>query len=130
MNYQLEHVAIYTKDIAESIKFYEKFFGGHATPIRKGAAGYGFCFVRIAGTPSIQLMESAGQVGVHHYGYVTDDVEQVAKDFKEKGAEILRENRDADGKLTTIFVKDPNGLELEIRAPRWLPNSEHSQVNV
>jgi catechol 2,3-dioxygenase-like lactoylglutathione lyase family enzyme len=63
-------------------------------------------------------MESAGQVGVHHYGYVTDDVEQVAKDFKEKGAEILRENRDADGKLTTIFVKDPNGLELEIRAPR------------
>ena len=60
MNYQLEHVAIYTKDIAESIRFYEKFFGGHATPIRKGSAGYGFCFVRIAGSPSIQLMESAG----------------------------------------------------------------------
>jgi len=48
MNYQLEHVAIYTKDIAASIQFYEKFFGGHPTPIRKGAAGYGFCFVRIA----------------------------------------------------------------------------------
>ena len=90
MNYQLEHVAIYTKDIAESIKYYEKFFGGHATPIRKGSAGYGFCFVRIAGAPSIQLMESAGQVGVYHYGYVTDDIEQVAKEFKEKGAEILR----------------------------------------
>ena len=49
MNYQLEHVAIYTKDIAASVNFYEKFFGGHATPVRKGAAGYGFCFVRIAG---------------------------------------------------------------------------------
>jgi catechol 2,3-dioxygenase-like lactoylglutathione lyase family enzyme len=118
VNYQLEHVAIYTKDIAESIKFYEKFFGGHPTPIRKGAAGYGFCFVRIAGAPSIQLMESADQVGVHHYGYVTDDIEQAAKEFKEKGAEILRENRDESGKLTTIFVKDPNGLELEVRAPR------------
>ncbi len=118
MNYQLEHVAIYTKDVGASIKFYEKFFGGHATPIRRGAAGYGFCFVRIAGAPSIQLMESATEVGVHHYGYVTDDVEQVAKEFREKGAEILRENRDGAGKLTTIFVKDPNGLELEIRAPR------------
>src|SRR5438093_13346521 len=118
MNYQLEHVAIYTQDIAESIKFYEKFFSGHATPIRKGAAGYGFCFVRIAGTPSIQLMESAGQVGVHHYGYVTDDVEQVAKEFKEKGAQIVRENRDPSGKLTTIFVKDPNGVEMELRSPR------------
>jgi catechol 2,3-dioxygenase-like lactoylglutathione lyase family enzyme len=51
MNFQLEHVAIYTKDIAESIRFYEKFFGGHPTPIRKGNAGYGFCFVRIAGSP-------------------------------------------------------------------------------
>ena len=116
MNYQLEHVAIYTKDIAESIKYYEKFFGGHATPIRKGSAGYGFCFVRIAGSPSIQLMESA--VGVHHYGYVTDEIDQVASEFKQKGAEILRENRDDTGKLTTIFVKDPNGLELEIRSPR------------
>jgi catechol 2,3-dioxygenase-like lactoylglutathione lyase family enzyme len=118
MNYQLEHVAIYTKDIAESIKFYEKFFGGHATPIRKGAAGYGFCFVRIAGAPSIQLMESVTASGVHHYGYVTDDIEQVAREFKDKGAEVLRENRDDAGKLTTIFVRDPNGLELEIRAPR------------
>jgi predicted enzyme related to lactoylglutathione lyase len=118
MNFQLEHVAIYTKDIAESIKFYEKFFGGQPTPVRKGSAGYGFCFVRIAGAPSIQLMESAGQVGVHHYGYVTDDIDRTAKEFKEKGAAILRENRDESGRLTTIFVSDPNGLELEIRSPR------------
>ena len=118
MNYQLEHVAIYTKDIGESIKFYEKFFGGHPTPIRKGSAGYGFCFVRIAGAPSIQLMESGGEVGVHHYGYVTDDIDQVAKEFIEKGAEVLRENRDESARLTTICVKDQNGLELEIRSPR------------
>jgi catechol 2,3-dioxygenase-like lactoylglutathione lyase family enzyme len=117
MDYRLEHIAIYTKDIDASIKYYEKFFGGHATPVRKGSAGYGFCFVRIAGAPSIQLMESDGKTGVHHYGYVTDNIEQVARDFKEKGAEILRENRGGD-KLTTIFVKDPNGLELEIRSPR------------
>ncbi|HEY1236434.1 MAG TPA: VOC family protein [Candidatus Binatia bacterium] len=118
MNYQLEHIAIYTQDIASSIQFYEKFFGGHATPIRKGAAGYGFCFVRIAGSPSIQLMETDSQSGVHHYGYVTDGIDEVATEFKQKGATILRENRDESGKLTTIFVKDPNGLELEIRSPR------------
>jgi len=118
MNFQLEHVAIYTKDIAESIKFYEKFFGGHPTPVRKVSAGYGFCFVRIAGAPSIQLMESAGQTGVHHYGYVTDDIDQAAKEFREKGEELLRENRDESGRLTTIFVKHHNGLEMELRSPR------------
>jgi len=118
MHYQLEHVAVYCRNINESIKFYEKFFGGSPTAIRKGTAGYGFCFMKIDGSPSIQLMESSGQVGVHHYGFVTDDIERVARDVKEKGAEIIRENRDQSGKLTTIFLKDPNGLELEIRSPR------------
>lgn len=91
MRYQLEHVAVYCRDINESIKFYEKFFGGSPTAIRKGTAGYGFCFMKIDGAPSIQLMESSGQVGIHHYGFVTDDVEGVARDFKEKGAQIIRE---------------------------------------
>lgn len=118
MSFQLEHIAVYCKDIQESIQFYEKFFAGQATPIRKGSAGYGFCFMKIDGSPSIQLMESTGKVGVHHYGFVCDDVDRVAQDFKTKGAEIIRENRDASGKLTTIFVRDPNGLEMEIRAPR------------
>ncbi|MGH7930360.1 MAG: VOC family protein [Candidatus Binatia bacterium] len=49
---------------------------------------------------------------------MSDNVEQIAQDFKEKGAQIVRENRDASGRLTTIFVKDPNGLEMEIRSPR------------
>ncbi len=118
MTYKLEHVAIYCKDIQASIKFYETFFDAKPTAIRKGAAGYGFCFMNIDGFPSIQLMESSGNVGVHHYGFVTDDVEQVSREFKGKGAHIIRENRDASGRLTTIFVQDPNGLELEIRAPR------------
>ena len=118
MSYRLEHVAIHCKDINESIKFYEKYFGAHPTAIRKGAAGYGFCFMTISGAPAIQLMESPDKVGVHHYGFISDDVDQAAKEFREKGAEIVRENRDPSGRLTTIFVKDPNGLEMEIRAQR------------
>jgi len=118
MRYQLEHVAILCKEMKESIGFYEKLFDGKATPIRKGSAGYGFCFINIEGRASIQLMESDGRLGVHHYGFVADDVEKVAQDFRQKGAKIVRENRDAGGKLTTIFLQDPNGLEIEIRIPR------------
>jgi catechol 2,3-dioxygenase-like lactoylglutathione lyase family enzyme len=118
MKFQLEHVAIHCRDLNESIKFYEKFYGAKPTAIRKGGAGYGFCFMIIDGAPAIQLMESAGEVGVHHYGFVSDNVEQVAKQFKEQGAQIVRESRDPSGNLTTIFVKDPNGLEMEIRSPR------------
>jgi len=118
MNYRLEHVAIQCKDLQESIKFYQNLFGGEPTPIRKGGAGYGFCFLKVNGEAPLQLMESDGAVGVHHFGFVTDDVEAVAKEFKEKGTKILRENRDAAGKLTTIYCQDPNGLQIEVRIPR------------
>ncbi len=118
MEYRLEHVAILCKDLNESVQFYEKLFGGKATPVRKGSAGYGFCFVNIDGGSSIQLMESSGKTGVHHYGFIADDVEKVAQDFRQKGAKIVRENHDANGRLTTVFLEDPNGLEIEIRLPR------------
>ena len=118
MQYRLEHVAILCKDLNESIQFYQKIFGGKATEVRKGSAGYGFCFVNIEGGSSVQLMESSDKVGVHHYGFIADDVEKVAQDFRQKGAKIVRENRDAAGKLTTIFLEDPNGLEIEVRIPR------------
>jgi catechol 2,3-dioxygenase-like lactoylglutathione lyase family enzyme len=118
MNYRLEHVAIQCKNLQESIEYYQKLFGGETTPIRKGAAGYGFCFLKFGGEAPLQLMESDGPVGVHHYGFVTDDIDAVIKEFKEKGANILRENRDAAGNVTTIFCQDPNGLQIEVRVPR------------
>ena len=40
MSNRLEHVAIYCKNINESIEFYRAHFGGQPTAIRKGAAGY------------------------------------------------------------------------------------------
>jgi predicted enzyme related to lactoylglutathione lyase len=82
MNCRLEHVAILCKNLKESIQFYQKLFGGEPTEIRKGAAGYGFCFIKINGEAAVQLMETDGALGVHHYGFVTDDVEQAAQDFR------------------------------------------------
>ncbi|MCH7571128.1 MAG: VOC family protein [Deltaproteobacteria bacterium] len=117
MNYRLEHVAIRCKDLEESIEFYRKLFGGTPTEVRTGA-GYRFCFVKINGEFAIQLMESKEETGAHHYGFIAEDVERVAKEFKEKGAKILRENRDPSDKLTGLFLEDPNGLQVEVRIPR------------
>lgn len=118
MAYRLEHVAIRCKDLQSTIGFYERLFGGTPTEIRKGSAGYAFCFVRIDGAPAIQLLESPEGAGVHHYGFVADDIDQAVKDLKANGATIVRENRDAAGRLTTVFLQDPNGLEIEVRTPR------------
>ena len=118
MDYRLDHVAIQCEDIKDSIRFYKELFNGEPTEMRRGSSGYGFCFVKINGAASVQLMESSGKVGVHHYGFVTKDVEAAAEGFRQKGTKIIRENRDAGGKLITIFLEDPNGLQIEVRLPR------------
>lgn len=118
MDYRLDHIALNCKDLNDSVNYYEKFFGGKATPLRKGGDGRNFCFVTISGAAAIQLIESHSETGINHYGFVADDVDRVAADLRAKGAEILREIRDGAGKLTTVFVKDNNGLKMEVRLPR------------
>jgi catechol 2,3-dioxygenase-like lactoylglutathione lyase family enzyme len=117
MSYRLEHVAIRCKNLEESIEFYRNLFGGTPTEIRTGA-GYRFCFVKIDDEFAIQLMESKDETGVHHYGFIAQDVDQALTEFTKKGARILRENRNPNGKLTGVFLDDPNGLQVEVRSPR------------
>ena len=118
MNYCRDPIALNCKDLQESVSFYEKHFGGTPTASRKGGDGRSFCFVNINGSTSIQLIESPSESGINHYGFVADDMDQVAADLKTKNAEIIREIRDGNGKLATLFVKDANGLKMEVRLPR------------
>ncbi|MFQ5683712.1 MAG: VOC family protein [Candidatus Binatia bacterium] len=117
MNCRLEHIAIKCKDLKKSIDFYRDLFDGTPTEIRTGA-GYRFCFIKINGAFAIQLMESKEATGAHHYGFIAEDIDHVAKEIKEKGAKVLRENRHPSGKLTSLFLEDPNGLQVEVRRPR------------
>jgi catechol 2,3-dioxygenase-like lactoylglutathione lyase family enzyme len=118
MNYRLDHIALNCKDLNESVNFYEKHFSGTPTAPRKGGDGRSFCFVNISGAAPIQLIESPSESGINHYGFVAEDMDQVAAELKAKNADIIREIRDGNGKLTTLFVKDANGLKMEVRLPR------------
>ena len=118
MGYKLDHVAIGCKDLKATIAFYENLFGGKATEFRMGSGGYGFCYIKVNGVDTVQLLEATGDAGLNHYGFVADNLEAAAEDFKTKGAKILRELRDRNGKLTAIFLEDPNGVEIEVRMPR------------
>jgi Glyoxalase/Bleomycin resistance protein/Dioxygenase superfamily len=81
LNYKLDHIALNCKDLAESVRYYENHFSDQSTPIRKAGDGQNFY---ISGAAAIQLIESASETGINHYGFVTNDVEQVAKDLREK----------------------------------------------
>lgn len=118
MEYRLDHIAINCRDLNSAVAFYESQLGGKALPQRKGGDGKPFCFIEVSGGTPLQLIESAEAPGLNHYGFVADDMDAVAQDLKTKQAKILREIRNPQGQLTTLFVEDCNGLKMEIRVPR------------
>lgn len=118
MNYRLDHIALNCANLDESVKYYETVLGGKPTAERKAGDGHRFRFIELNGSAPLQLIESAGETGINHYGFVADDMDKVVGELKAKNAEILREIRDQEGKLTTLFVKDCNGLKMEVRLPR------------
>ena len=113
------HIALLAcKDLKSTISFYENMFSGKATEIRMGSGGYEFCYIKINGIDTVQLFQASGNVGLNHFGFVAEDLKAVADDFKAKGQDNLRELRDRNGKPTAVFLKDPNGMDIEIRMPR------------
>jgi len=118
MNYRLDHIALNCANLDESVKYYETILGGKPMPERKAGDGNRFRFIELGGSAPIQLIESASETGINHYGFVADDMDKVLAELSHKNAEVLREIRDKEGKLTTLFVKDCNGLKMEVRLPR------------
>ena len=118
MNYRLDHIALNCANLDDAVHYYETILGGKATAERKAGDGNRFRFIELSGAAPIQLIESANETGINHYGFVADDMDQAIAELKGNNVEILREIRDKDGKLTTLFVKDCNGLKMEVRLPR------------
>ncbi len=117
MNYRLDHIALNCVNLDDAVKYYETILDGKPTAERKAGDGSRFRFIELSGSAPIQSIEAANETGINHYGFVADDMDRVVADLKAKNAEILREIRDQEGKLTTLFVKDCNGLKMEVRVP-------------
>ncbi|MGZ8425031.1 MAG: VOC family protein [Candidatus Binatia bacterium] len=118
MNYRLDHIALNCKNLDAAVQYYENILGGKPTAERKAGDGNRFRFIELSGSAPIQLIESANESGLNHYGFVADDMDQAVAELKAKNAQIIREIRDKEGKLTTLFVQDCHGLKMEVRLPR------------
>ena len=76
MNYKLDHIALRSKVLSESISYYS-ILAGKPSAIRTAGDGHNFCFINISGAAAIQLIESQTESGINHYAFVADDTNKV-----------------------------------------------------
>jgi lactoylglutathione lyase len=123
MKFRFYYTGIRVKDLAKSLDFYTKVLG--LKVVGKGTMPHGGKYVHLRGKGSKQMLElnwypegsrfyteyTNGEE-LDHLAFVVKDKEKAFKALVKKGAEVAVGPKDSKG--TEIYVKDPNGIWLEL----------------
>jgi catechol 2,3-dioxygenase-like lactoylglutathione lyase family enzyme len=74
-------------------------------------------FVSIAETdPGVQTPKAPSEpyIGLDHFGFRVDDLEEAVEELKKRGAEIIRGPRIVRPGLKIAFVRAPDDVRIEI----------------
>ncbi|WP_157156868.1 VOC family protein [Diaminobutyricimonas sp. LJ205] len=117
---ELNHIAILTRDLTESVDFYEGRLGGTvAWTGEVPAIGLRFVYVQLGGgfIELLHMPQVAADrpLGVDHIGFITDDVDADFAALMDAGFEAQQQPQTAgSGNGRTAFLSDPNGARVEL----------------
>ncbi len=130
---RLGHVALSVKDIERSARFYGKYFGLKKRKLFRHPEA-GLTIALLTGGFTLELFEFKKRkplpkyrqsldsdlrtLGVKHFSVETSRVEALYKGMKKAGVRFATELRTFDSGKRYYFVKDPDGILVEIMESR------------
>ena len=120
---KLAHTMIRVKDLEATLDFYKNFVGlkelrrkpiGDEATLVFLSDGEGGCFLELTHNHGQSDYTLGDQFG--HLAFSTDDLEVVVEEVERRGWWYRRSRPELDSKY--IFVKDPNGYDVEILKAR------------
>lgn len=126
---KLRHIAISVPDIEKSAKFYEETFG--LKRVNLAITPYGDGLSLSDGVINLTLLhfhteDAAGDergkdfVGIHHMGFIVDDLEQMSEKIKANGGRFHRELKGGGGVDFERKFRDPDGVVFDISHKGWV----------
>jgi len=126
---RIEHVAIWTTDLARCKNFYASYFGATAGPIyRNPAKGFESCFLRFSdgarleamtttSLPLVELAPGAQRLGLTHLAISVGSerlVDDLTQRLRNDGIAVVDGPRcTGDGYYESVII-DPDGNRIEI----------------
>ncbi len=99
---KLRHIAITVPDPHEAAEFYMRAFG-----------------MRKVGETDWTNARGRDFVGVHHFGFLVDDVDAVRNKIEAAGGTYWMGEEKKDGGFYEVKFHDPNGIAFDISANGW-----------
>jgi len=138
---QLRHIAIAVSDTDATAKFYEQAFGMKRVRQSNSSVMLTDGVISLAILDNKNSHEALGHLGLHHVGFIADDVGESASKAEEAGAQYADKDENVakrfanrgqvqDGQLTAEAraqdqrkYVDPNGIKFDIVNPAHARNS-------
>ena len=126
---KLRHIAISVPDLEKSARFYEETFGLKRVNLAVTPFGDGLSLSD--GVVNLTLLhfhtdDAAGDergkdfVGIHHMGFVVDDLESVSRRIEKNGGTFHRELSGGGGVDFERKFRDPDGVIFDISHKSWV----------
>ena len=126
---KLRHIAISVPDLEKSARFYEETFG--LTRVNLAITPYGDGLSLSDGVINLTLLrfhtdDAAGDergkdfVGIHHMGFIVDDLEAMSKKIEDNGGRFHRELKGGGGVDFERKFRDPDGVVFDISHKGWV----------
>ncbi|PYM94749.1 MAG: hypothetical protein DME04_06955 [Candidatus Rokuibacteriota bacterium] len=130
---RIKHIAIRTPDPEKTAAFYRDVFG--LKEVGQARTGYylsdGYINLAILKARDEVTGESprdaAGYAGVHHFGFMVDDVDETCRKLDEAGARPMTSRTDAQHAPASgarsyyeIKYRGPDGQELDVTESGWI----------
>jgi catechol 2,3-dioxygenase-like lactoylglutathione lyase family enzyme len=125
---RIRHIALSVKDIDATADFYEKAFGLKRSRKSEGPTAYRVYMSD--GEINLALLQYKSEVGsgiknprefvgIHHFGFQCDDLEQQQKQIEKAGGAFFFDLGDPDDDDFERKFKDPNGIIFDINWKGW-----------
>jgi len=125
---KLRHIAIETRDPEKTAAFYKAAFGMEEvgptnSPIAKGIyISDGVINVALLDFHDDQLGlgSTKTHVGLHHFGFVVENLDESDKVFNELGSECMRERPTVPSSFFEVKHRGPDGVVIDTTEHPWL----------
>jgi catechol 2,3-dioxygenase-like lactoylglutathione lyase family enzyme len=125
---RIRHIALSVKDIDATADFYEKAFGLKRSPKSEGPTAYrvymsdgeiNLALLQYKGEKGSGLKNASEFVGIHHFGFQCDDIENQQKQIEKAGGKFFFDLGDPDDDDFERKFRDPNGIIFDINWKGW-----------
>ncbi|MCM1989507.1 VOC family protein [Oceanirhabdus seepicola] len=112
-------ITVHVKNLEESVEFYKNAFGLFEVRRFSPQEGVNIVFLKDEEKGLIELIENNHMHEVNEgalvsIGFNVEDLNEVLKRLREKDIEIIRGPIEVPSGEKFVFIKDPNGVEIEL----------------